>query len=201
MYPVAELQQQCQRSLCLQPVCQRWLSSYYGTSLWLWQFIWRDHKFEVFATSSLCVWNQMPWRNLQTRVSHRGFLSFYDSIDCQNQWSVDRFLQKPFWYFQRIFSSLYTLAALEVSVMPRLFLAIPRSPFLGKGRMKPFVHLFIVFWLYTALLNRSSKSLNLLVFHISGVISSWPAAFHFLIFVCTTLRSWLKCPSLVSCWF
>ena len=23
---------------------------------------------EVFAPSSLCVWNQMPWRNLQTRV-------------------------------------------------------------------------------------------------------------------------------------
>ena len=28
-----------------------------------------DHTLDIFAQSSLCVWSQMPWRNLQTRVS------------------------------------------------------------------------------------------------------------------------------------
>ena len=37
------------------------------------------------------------------------------------------------------------LAAMEVRVMPQEFLAFPRSPFLGKVRIKPFVHLSIVF--------------------------------------------------------
>ena len=34
----------------------------------------RDHRVEVFAPSSFCIWNQIPWRNLQIRMSPRGFL-------------------------------------------------------------------------------------------------------------------------------
>ena len=30
--------------------------------------------FVVFSPSSLCVWSQMPWKNLQIRVSPQGFL-------------------------------------------------------------------------------------------------------------------------------
>ena len=41
--------------------------------------------------------------------------------------------------------ALYILAAMDVKVIPRQFLANPRSSFLGKGRMHPFDHLFIVF--------------------------------------------------------
>ena len=55
--------------------------------------------------------------------------------------------------------------------------------------MHPFIHLSIRFWLYTALQCRSSRSLNCLVFHTSGGISSSPAAFLFLIFLSTMSSS------------
>ena len=43
-----------------------------------------------FAPSSLCVWNQMPWRNLQTIVLPRVFSCTYsvdDLAESQNLWS------------------------------------------------------------------------------------------------------------------
>ena len=83
--------------------------------------------------------------------------------------------------------------------MPRYILANPRSPFLGKGSMHPFIHLSIGFWLYTALQCRSSMSSNCLVFHTSGGISSSPAAFLFLIFLRTeSSSSCVNGPSLMS---
>ena len=102
---------------------------------------------------------------------------------------MDRFLRKPFWLFLSIFAvlgsmwlrsrTLYILAAMDVRFIPWEFLAIPRSPFLGKGWMHPFVYLSILFWLYTALHCRSSMSSNSLVLHKFGGISSSPAAFLF----------------------
>ena len=78
-------------------------------------------------------------------------------------------------------------------------MANPRSPFLGKGGMHPFIYLSIGFWLYPALQCRSSMSLNCLVFHTLGGISSSPAAFLFLIFLNTeSSSSWVKGPSLMS---
>ena len=72
------------------------------------------------------------------------------------------------------------------------------SPFLGKGKMHP---VSIVFWLYTVLQCRSNMSLNSLIFHTSGGISSSPAAFLFLIFLSTESRSsCVNCPSLMSYW-
>ena len=60
-------------------------SYYYRASLRLWQFLSGDHKLEVFAPSSLCVWNQTPWRNLQTRGSPRYF--WYEL----HQWFAESF--------------------------------------------------------------------------------------------------------------
>ena len=78
-------------------------------------------------------------------------------------------------------------------------MANPRSPFLGKWSMHPFIHLSIGFWLYTALQCRSSMSSNCLVFHTSGGISSSLAAFLFLIFLRTeSSSSCVNCPSLMS---
>ena len=78
-------------------------------------------------------------------------------------------------------------------------MANPRSPFLGKGSMHPFIHLSIGFWLYTALQCRSSMSSNCLVFHTSGEISSSPAAFLFLIFLRTeSSSSCVNGPSIMS---
>ena len=78
-------------------------------------------------------------------------------------------------------------------------MANPRSPFLGKGRMHPFIHLSIGFWLYTALQCRSSMSSNCLVFHTSGEISSSPAVFLFLIFLRNeSSSSCVNNPSLMS---
>ena len=40
---------------------------------------------EVFAPSFLCVKNQMPWRNLDTKVLPQDFLHFFnDSTNSQN---------------------------------------------------------------------------------------------------------------------
>ena len=65
--------------------------------------------------------------------------------------------------------------------------------------MHPFVHLSIVFWLYTALQCRRSMSSNSLVFHTSGGILSSPAAFLFLIFLSTeSSSSCINYPSLMS---
>ena len=78
-------------------------------------------------------------------------------------------------------------------------MANPRSPFLWKGSMHPFIHLSIGFWLYTALQCWSSMSSNCLVFHTSGGISSSPAAFLFLIFLRTeSSSSCVNGPSLMS---
>ena len=67
--------------------------------------------------------------------------------------------------------------------------------------MKPFVHFSLVFCLYIALHNQRSTSSNFLVFHISGGISSGPAAFLLLFFVLTTLSSSsVNYPSLTSSW-
>ena len=64
--------------------------------------------------------------------------------------------------------------------------------------MHRFVHLSIVFLLYTALQYRSSMSS--LVFHTSGGISSSPAVFPFLIFFfCSeSSSSCVNCPSFMS---
>ena len=70
-------------------------------------------------------------------------------------------------------------------------------PLLGKGRMHPFIHLSIGFWLYTALQCLSSMSLNCLVFHTFGGISLSPAAFLFLIFLITESSSCVNGPSLM----
>ena len=106
---------------------------------------------------------------------------------------VDRFLRKLFWFFLSIFSilgsmrlhrrALHILAAMDVRVIPRQFLTTPRSSFLGKGRMYLFVHLSIVFWLYTALQYQSSMSSNSLVFPTSNGISSISAAFLVYIYI------------------
>ena len=65
--------------------------------------------------------------------------------------------------------------------------------------MHSLVHLFIVFWLYTALQRRSSMSSNSLVFHTSVGISSSPAAFLFLIFLSPeSSSSCVNCPSWMS---
>ena len=75
MYLLVEHLRQCQRTLCLHLVSEHLLSSFYRASLWLRLFLERHHRLEVFVPSSLCVWSQMPWRNLQIiRVLPRGFL-------------------------------------------------------------------------------------------------------------------------------
>ena len=79
MYLLAELQQQCRRNMCLHMVSKTWLSCFYRASLWMLQFLRGDHKLEVFAPSFLCVWNQMPWRNLQMIVLYE-LLRYFDGL-------------------------------------------------------------------------------------------------------------------------
>ena len=105
------------------------------------------------------------------------------------------------WLEFSIGSTLYrsVLTKIRIYVVYIWLLAYPRSPFLGKGRVHPFIHLSIGFWLSTALQCRSSMLSNCLVFHTSGWISSSHAAFLFLIFLRTeSSSSWVNSPSLMS---
>ena len=96
---------------------------------------------------------------------------------------VDLFLWKLFWFFLSMFSildskwlhsrALYILAATGCKGYTLVVLGWSEVA-LGKRRMHPFVHLSIVFWLYTALQYQSSISSNSLVFHTFGSISSSP---------------------------
>ena len=54
MYPLAELNQH-NRIPGLYPMSAPWRSCFFIASLWLWQFIYGDHKLEVFATYLLWV--------------------------------------------------------------------------------------------------------------------------------------------------
>ena len=76
-------------------------------------------------------------------------------------------------------------------------MAILRSAFLGKRRMQPFVHLLCSGYIWHCSTGAESHWIS---FHTSGGISR-PAAFLFLVFVCTMLSSsWINCSSLISCW-
>ena len=59
----------------------------------------------VLAPSLLCVWNWIFWRNLRTVVIPHNFFSysFVDSMNSKHFKVVDWFVQKPSWFFQRIF--------------------------------------------------------------------------------------------------
>ena len=70
--------------------------------------------------------------------------------------------------------------------------------YFGERDVAAFGHLSFVFWLYTLLLYRYSRSSNSLAFHTSSVISSILAGSVVLIFVSTKSNSsWVKCPSLM----
>ena len=74
-----------------------------------------------------------------------------------------------------------------------------RGWFFGKGRIHPFVHMSIEFWLWTVLQYWSSMSSNSLAFHNSGGISSSPPAFLFSIFLSAESNSsCVNCLSLMS---
>ena len=179
---------QCQSSLCLHPERGLLLSCFYIASLWLQQLLWVGCRRVVFAPSFLWVWSQRPWWSQQIILLSLGFLHTHlQEFDRVKIWDVDLFLRKSFWFSLNIFRildsiwlrsrALYILAAMDVKVIPWQFLAYPRSPFLGKRRMHPFAHLFMVFWLYTALKCRSSMSSNCLVFHASGGYFIKPCCF------------------------
>ena len=60
----------------------------------------------IFALHFLCVWNRMPWRNLQTVVLLQGFsrtLSMFRWVARIYEY-VERFLWKLFRFLFRIFS-------------------------------------------------------------------------------------------------
>ena len=78
-----------------------WCSGYWKGSLW----VSLDYGHNIF----LRLKNQMPWRNLQTRVLPQGFFFAFTPLwigQIMRIWeSMDRFLQKPFWFFFRTFST------------------------------------------------------------------------------------------------
>ena len=168
------------------------------------RFLKGDRRREVFAPSSLCVWSQMPWRNLQIKLWH---LRFFARPPSNIQrivkiCDVDRFLWKPFWFFLRIFSIsgsiqsssrvLEILAAMDATVIPRNFL-VPH--FLGKGGGSP-LSISLLCSGYIRCCNIGAVCRQISLF--SGSISSGTAAFLVLIFLSTTSNSCVKCPTLMS---
>ena len=149
---------QCRSSLCLHPENVHSLWGFYRESQLLRRSLLVCRMQVEYVPSSLCEWNQMSLVNSTNSIVACRFFTSKPSrilrrVDiCE---VVDLFLGKTVWVFLRMLSilgsmlfcnrALYILAAMDVSVIPRLFLANPRSPFLGKGRMHPFIHLSIGF--------------------------------------------------------
>ena len=65
IYSLTKYQQQCHRNLS--PPAER-TKTFALLSLWLWLYA------KSIVPSSLCVWNQMPWRNLRKSMLTRVFL-------------------------------------------------------------------------------------------------------------------------------
>ena len=134
---------------------------------------------KVFASSFLCIWNQMPWKNLKTIVLPQDFYHvllwwFNEYSECENflNFRLDTIKSRE----------LYTLTAIAVRVIPLYFLMILRLSLLGKRRMQLFVHFSSVFCLNTVLHNQRNMSSNVLIFHTSRGIPLTPTAFLLLIF-------------------
>ena len=107
-------------------------------------FVWGNRRLEVFPLTSLCALIQMHQKNLYIILSPQDFwrehLLKFD--DCQNLWcglispkaiSISALMQLNI-------RALKNLAAMEVRVIARQFLAIPRSLFLGKEGIQLFFH-------------------------------------------------------------
>ena len=170
MYLLAENLLQCRSSLCLHPRSGLLPLCFYIASLWLRWFLWVGRKRVVFAPSFLNVWSHRPWR-IRQLILFFAMYTFKNSSDCQNCNVVDLFLRKSLWFFLSIFSilgsmrlrsrALYILSAMDVRIIPRQFLANPRSPFLREAEDAS-----LCVWLYTALQCRIPWSSILLgVFH------------------------------------
>ena len=66
-------------------------------------FFLKDHMLIVFAPSALCVWNQMPWRNLQTIVLPQDFLHILLQWFNENLWSCGLISPKTILIFPKNF--------------------------------------------------------------------------------------------------
>ena len=71
-----------------------------------------DCRREKFALSSQFVCSQIPWRSRRIIVLPQGFVFFFARTPFRIQRIIkiydimDRFLRKPFWFFESIYSIL-----------------------------------------------------------------------------------------------
>ena len=134
---------------------------FYTASLWLLLFLWGDRRLELFALSFLSLWNQMPIFPLSmesnaldkftnNRVSSDFFARTLSNIRrIVKICDVDQFLRKPFWFFRRTFSISSSMLCYIVNLIRNgskgfssVVLTIPRSPFLGKGRIYMYIYIY-----------------------------------------------------------
>ena len=94
-------------SQCLHLVSELLLSCFYAASLWLRRFLWIGRRQEVFSSSSLCVWSQMPWRSRRTILLPQAFLYVHllEFDNSQNLWcygsiTLKAILVLPKYFFQ-----------------------------------------------------------------------------------------------------
>ena len=119
-------------------------------SLWLRRFLWGDCWREIIAPSYRCVWSQIPWRSRRIIVLLQSFLHEHllEFGDCQNLWHRGSISPKAILVLRKYFLYFRFYAVASQSIVDlgytSVVLAIPRSPFLGKVGMQPFVHLSIV---------------------------------------------------------
>ena len=118
-------------SLCLHPGDGLLLPCFYIVSLWLRLFLRVGRRQVVFAPSFLSVWSQRPWRSRQIILLPLSFLhvhlqelwlskfmtlwiDFSESRfgSCLSMFSILGSMQLRIW-------ALYTLAAMDVRVIPR----------------------------------------------------------------------------------
>ena len=103
----------------------------------------------VFASSFLCVWNQMPWINLQTIVLPPVFFANSPSIIRRiiRMFDVlDRFLRKSFWFFQRIFLTSSRIRLWTSKDYTFVIRSDSKVAFLREKEVQIFIHFSITFF-------------------------------------------------------
>ena len=147
------------------------------------------HMLVVFASSSSCVWNKMPWRNLWTIVLPLHF-SPTPSMIWQNLWGCGSISLKTVLIFTREFlcfrfdtvekDSIINLSNYNRKSYTSVLPSDSNVNFLGGKEDAPFDP-FLYCILFLVLHKWRSISSNFLVFHAFGGISSRLAAFLFFI--------------------
>ena len=138
-----------------------------------------DDIFIAFALSFLCLWNQIPWRNLRIIVLLQDILHVPTSMIQQKSVLIFPLNILEFRSDTIEKQGVRNLSSYSSKIYTSVVLCDSEVTFLRERRMQHFVHFSIAFGFYTALHNRRNTFKNFLVFLTSGGILLRLSAFLF----------------------